>query len=355
MIRVLIVDDSVLARKALISALEKAPGISVVGEAGDAYEAREKILALEPDVITLDVEMPRMNGLRFLQKLMEHHPLPVVMLSAVTMRGSQEAIEALEMGAVDVLGKPKTAEDVETTFQSLVLAVRAAAVSRRIEAHLDGSQVAAPGSRTAFEGVGTERLLAIGASTGGTVAIRNLLEQLPRNIPGTLIVQHMPEGFTKAFAERLDATCPQEVREACPGDRVQPGVVLVAPGDRHMVLERGMKGWQVQIRKGPRVHFQRPSVDVLFQSVARLAGPAAVGVILTGMGADGAGGLLAMREAGARTIGQEEKTCVVYGMPREAMRMGATEKEVPIWDMGAEILRALRAGARPPSGHEKAS
>jgi len=346
MIRVVIVDDSTLVRHALISALAKVPDISVVGEAADPYEARDKIVELKPDVITLDIEMPRMDGLTFLSKLMEHHPIPVIMFSTLTKKGSKEAIRALEMGAVDVLCKPESSGDTAKTYRALTNAVRAAAASK-----LRGTQSRAPSpvlprkSRVRVELDG-RLVLAIGASTGGTIAIKELLAQLPDDIPGTVIVQHMPEHFTAAFAQRLNSLSPMNVREAKNGDQVERGLVLLAPGDKHMVMAKRGRGYAVEVRGGPLVHHQRPAVDVLFTSVARHVGESAVGVVLTGMGADGASGLLEMRDAGARTFAQDEESSVVYGMPKEALKNGGAEEVVSLHDMGPSLLRALSTNRR---------
>ncbi len=353
MIRLVIVDDSTLVRKALISALRSAPDISVVGEAEDAFAARERILELDPDVITLDIRMPRMDGLTFLEKLMEHHPIPVVMFSSVTTEGSQEAIRALEMGATDVVCKPTSSEDTKRTYRTLVNAVRAAAASKSRGKRRSGPTSALPLMTSARTELARHRVLAIGASTGGTIAIRELLDQLPADVPGTVIVQHMPESFTDAFAQRLSSVCPMEVREARNGDRVQPGLALVAPGNKHMVLVKQGAGYVVETRGGPLVHHQRPAVDVLFHSVARYVREDAVGVVLTGMGADGASGLLEMREAGARTFAQDEESSVVYGMPKEAALNGGAEKIVALQDMGEAVMRALCAKRRTGSSSRK--
>ena len=348
MIRVLIVDDSATLRRTLRAALEKAIGITVVGEAADAFEARDQILALKPDVITLDVHMPRMDGLTFLSKLMKQHPLPVVVLSSYTVEGSATAIRALQAGAVSVISKPESRKDVPRTLRDLADAIRGAAHAR----NLGGVGGAAPSASLARTKVNLSRVkhrvLAIGASTGGTRAIEALLGQLPADLPGTVIVQHRPAGFTGPFAERLDDLCPMEVREATGIAPLRPGSVFIAPGGRHLVLRKTTMTYEVEVRGGPLVHHQRPAVDVLFHSVARCAGPDGIGVLLTGMGADGASGLFAMRQAGARTIAQDEESCVVYGMPRNAVELDAAEQVVSLDRIGEAILRALLKPAASP-------
>jgi two-component system chemotaxis response regulator CheB len=348
-IRVLIVDDSALVRKILSDELSKHADIEVVGTAIDPYVAREKIARLRPDVITLDVEMPRMDGLSFLAKLMRHFPLPVVVVSSLTPRDSDNAVRALALGAVEVIAKPGSALSTQGITDELARAVRTAARARvaRVAA------VAEPAPRAPAAPTGcpdaapallldtTHKVLAIGASTGGTQAIEQVLRALPANAPGTVIVQHMPEHFTAAFAKRLNGLCAMEVREARDGDAVVPGVALVAPGGRHMVLQLSGARYFARIKDGPPVHHQRPAVDVLFQSVARHAGRNAIGVILTGMGADGAKGMLAMREAGAHTIAQDEESCVVFGMPREAIKLGAAADVVGLPQVAPTVLRAL--------------
>jgi two-component system chemotaxis response regulator CheB len=348
MIKVLVVDDSAIVRQVLSAELSKVRDIEVVGTAMDPFVARDKILQLKPDVLTLDIEMPRMDGLTFLAKLMRHHPMPVIIVSSLSQDASATAVRALQLGAVDVIAKPGSAYSVAEVTTQLVDKIRAASLSRpgrnRPEPPKPGeSKPAAPpvvanaGSMIAT----TNKILAIGASTGGTEAIKDVLLRLPATTPGTLIVQHMPEHFTKNFADRLNQTCPMDVREAKSGDAVIPGLALLAPGNFHMVLRRSGARYLVELKKGPRVHHQRPAVDVTFHSVAQYAGANAVGVVLTGMGADGADGLLAMRQAGARTLAQDEATSVVYGMPRECMRNGAAEKDVPIEFMAQRIMDLL--------------
>jgi len=343
MIKVLIVDDSALVRKILAEDLSKYDDIDIIGSAVDPFVARDKILRNKPDVITLDLEMPRMDGLSFLAKLMKHYPIPVVVLSSLTPKNSENALKALELGALDVLCKPGTAYSTANISKSLVRSIRAAASAR-----LSSTPKAADDAKRArplnnFKMKTTDKVVAIGASTGGTKAIETVLQQLPVTIPGTVIVQHMPENFTATFAKRLNETCTIEVREAKDGDFVVNGLALIAPGNHHMVLNRSGARYLVNIKEGPRVHYQRPSVDVLFQSVARHAGPNAVGAILPGMGGDGAKGLLAMRNNRARTLAQDKDTCIVYGMPREAAKIGAAEKIVSLPQMAGGIIDALQA------------
>ena len=342
MIRVLIVDDSALIRKVLTIELSKYRDIEVVGSAVDPYVARDKIVRLRPDVVTLDLEMPRMNGLVFLAKLMKYYPLPVVVVSSLTPKNSEAAIRALELGAVEVICKPGSAYRTPEISHQLIHAVRAAA-SARVTKQQGTLETSATRSAThPFHLQTTHKVLAIGASTGGTQAIESVLRSLPTTSPGTLIVQHMPEEFTTTFAQRLNQICQMEVREARDNDYVGPGVALVAPGNRHMLLQQSGARYLVRIKNGPAVNHQRPSVDVLFQSVARSAGSNAIGVLLTGMGADGAKGLLEMHEKGAYTLAQDEETCVVFGMPKEAIRLGAVDDVVPIQHIPRAIVSFLQ-------------
>ncbi len=341
MIKVLIVDDSAIVRRILTKELSGYKDIEIIGTAVDPYVARDKIVKLKPDVITLDLEMPRMDGLSFLAKLMKHYPMPVVVVSSLTPKNSANAMRALDLGAVEVLCKPGSAYSTLDISRSLVRAIRAAA-SARINKYQDRS-------RPLVEKVKlnellvqtTHKVIAIGASTGGTKAIEAVLSAMPATSPGMVIVQHMPENFTTAFAERLNEICQMEVHEACDNDRVVPGVALIAPGNHHIVLHRSGSFYSVKIKDGPRVHYQRPSVDVLFQSVAKSAGRNAVGVLLTGMGADGAKGMLSMRESGAYTMAQDEDSCVVFGMPKEAIKLGAVDKVVPLHYISQGIINAL--------------
>ena len=341
MIRVLVVDDSALVRKILSDELSKHADIEVVGTAIDPYIAREKIVKLKPDVITLDIEMPRMDGLSFLAKLMQHYPMPVVVVSSLTPQNSATALRALALGAIEVISKPGSSFSTPDVAGQLVRAVRVAAAARIPAAqHRDTSaRTPAPDFDTQLQT--THKILALGASTGGTQAIEKVLTALPANSPGTVIVQHMPATFTGSFAQRLDGLCAMQVREARDGDAVVPGVALIAPGDHHMLLTLSGAKYHVRIKDGPPVHHQRPAVDVLFQSVARSAGKNALGVLLTGMGADGAKGMLAMKEAGSFTIAQDEASCVVFGMPREAIKLGAAESVLPLLEIPDAIYRAF--------------
>lgn len=346
-IKVLIVDDSAVVRQVLSAELSKARGIEVVGVAIDPYVARDKIVMLDPDVITLDLEMPRMNGLTFLRKLMKYHPLPVIVVSSLTPEGSDAAVRAMELGALDVVSKPGSAYSVAEISNTLIEKIRGAAIAR-----VSNAVRPAPEPDVADEGFAeilrtSHKVVAIGASTGGTQAIETVLRGLPVDTPGTLIVQHLPEHFTAAFAGRLNELCQMEVREAKDKDAVTTGVALIAPGNHHMVLRCSGARYFVQIKGGPPVHYQRPSVDVLFHSVAQQAGQNAVGAILTGMGADGANGLLAMRNAGAHTLAQDEASCVVFGMPKEAIRGGAVERVVSLERMAASIVQMVAATALP--------
>jgi len=336
-IKVLIVDDSAIVRNIFTNELSRDREIEVVGTAPDPYVARDKIVHLKPDVITLDIEMPRMDGITFLKKLMKHYPLPVIVVSSLTPRGGELAVEALEVGAVEVMCKPGKSYTVGDMSVALIDRIKAAArvnVKRDFEKkeRHQIAQVRLSLSKT------TNKVVAIGASTGGTKALEVVLTSLPANAPGTVIVQHMPEHFTRSFAERLNNLCAVEVKEAADEDRVIPGKVLIAPGNKHMLLRRSGSMYYAQIKNGPLVHHQRPSVEVLFNSVAQYAGKNAVGVILTGMGADGAAGLLKMKEQGATTIAQDEKSCVVFGMPREAIKLGAAEQVVPLEQVAQKIL-----------------
>jgi two-component system chemotaxis response regulator CheB len=346
MIRVLVVDDSAVVRKVVSDELSRFSDIEIIGTAVDPYVARDKIVELKPDVITLDLEMPRMDGLSFLAKLMRHHPMPVVVLSSLTPRNSELAVKALDLGAVEVLCKPGAAYSTRDIALPLVHAIRSAAAARITAAPVNASP---PMECRAVENLlvqTTHKIIAVGASTGGTKAIEAVLNVMPATAPGVVIVQHMPENFTASFAKRLNETCPLEVREAREGYHVVPGVALIAPGNRHMVLARSGGTYLVRIKDGPRVHYQRPSVDVLFHSVAQCAGRNAVGAILTGMGADGAKGLLAMRASGAYTLAQDEASCVVFGMPKEAIRLGAADEVASLANMTRCILQALQAPAK---------
>ena len=338
-IRVLIVDDSATARAVLREILESDPTIEVVATASDAYVARDKIVELKPDVVCLDVEMPRMDGITFLKRLMHYMPVPVVMVSSLTQNGARTTLEALEAGAVDFVGKPHSHiyDGVETMREELLSKIKMASRVHVRQRVLENIQQA----NTTSLAETTNKILAIGASTGGTEALKEVLMGLPRNAPGTIIVQHMPSNFTGPFAERLNGLCAMEVREAKNGDSITPGVALIAPGDYHMVVRRSGARYYVEIGSGEKVSGHRPSADVLFNSVAKIAGTNAIGVILTGMGGDGARGLLAMRNAGSRTIGQDEASCIVYGMPKVAYDLGAVEKQLPLQNVAKGILELL--------------
>jgi len=345
-IRVLIVDDSALVRQMLSQGLAADPAIEVVGTAVDAYDARDKIVTLQPDVLTLDVEMPRMDGVEFLRRLMPQYPLPVVMVSTLTHRGAEVTLKALEAGAVDFVAKPSSGQGfgVMEILQELRAKVKmAATVDVSSWKNRGGLRRPAAYNRSAeLPSAASDRIIAIGASTGGTEAIRQLLEGLPAAMPGILIVQHMPAGFTRMFAERLNQLCAMEVKEAVNGDLVRPGRVLIAAGGEHMTLVRKGAGLEVHCAPGEKVSGHCPSVDVLLHSVASIAGPRAIGLLLTGMGADGADGLCAMRRAKARTLAQDEATSVVFGMPRVAFERGGAEQLVAIDQMAAATLRLLR-------------
>ncbi len=340
-IRVLIVDDSAVVRKVFKEELAKEPDIEVVGAAPDPYVARDQIVALKPDVITLDIEMPRMDGITFLRKLMKHFPLPVIIVSSLTQAGSAIAMEAMDIGAVEVLAKPGEAYSVGEMGEQLAEKIRAAArvdVTRRRTSSAPLSQVRVSSRALTAS---TNKIIAIGASTGGTEALKDVLTRLPATIPGIMIVQHMPANFTKSFAERLDSLCPFRVKEAEDGDTVIPGQALLAPGNYHMVMRRSGARYYVNVKTGPLVCHQRPAVDVLFNSVAAFGGKNAIGVILTGMGKDGAQGMLKMKEAGAKTIAQDEKSCVVFGMPKEAIASGGVDQIMPLDRISQGIVDLL--------------
>ncbi len=340
--KVLVVDDSALVRKVLGEEISKFPDFSVVGSAIDPYDAREKIFQLKPDILTLDLEMPRMDGLSFLSKLMKFHPMPVVVVSSQAQEGSRAAMTALQLGAVGIVPKPGSQFSIPDVAHNLIHALRAAAAVplEKLQAGLedgDSGELEPPVRllRT------THKVVAVGASTGGTQAIEAVMRDMPADAPGMIIVQHMPQSFTKAFADRLNKICAMEVREARDLDDVTPGNALIAPGDKHMVLVKNGARYQVRIKEGPRVHFQRPSVDVLFQSVAQNSGQNAIGVILTGMGSDGAKGLLAMHSQGAHTIAQDEKSSVIYGMPKEAVELGGVDEVLPLSQIAGAILNRI--------------
>ena len=334
MIRTLIVDDSATMRGLIAATLRQDPAIEVVGEAADPFEARAAIKALNPDVITLDVEMPNMSGLEFLEKLMRLRPMPVIMVSTLTARGAETALAALELGAFDCVGKPCVAG--LSAFEGLAEKVKAAGRARVRPARSSPTVATPPEMDYAPDG----RILAIGSSTGGVEALIAIISRLPANCPPTLITQHMPATFTKSFAERLNRVSAAEVAEASQGAPVSVGRVYLAPGGAaHLEIQRLAGGLRCRVVEGDLVNGHRPSVDVLFDSMARTVGDQAVGMILTGMGRDGAKGLLSLRQAGARTLGQDEASSVVYGMPKAAFELGAVERQLPLEKMAPEILK----------------
>jgi two-component system, chemotaxis family, protein-glutamate methylesterase/glutaminase len=351
-IKVLIVDDSALVRQTLSEVLSSDESIEVIGTAADPFVAAERISERLPDVITLDIEMPRMDGLTFLQKIMTQHPIPVVICSSLVEEGAQSALKALEYGAVDIIAKPRmgSKQFIEDSRTILCQAVKAAAGARllpsqpththKVEPKLTADAVLSRSTAAMVET--TEKVVVVGASTGGTEALRELLEALPLDAPGMVIVQHMPEMFTRAFASRLNSLCSITVKEAETNDSVLRGQALIAPGNHHMLLKRSGARYYVDIKDGPLVCRHRPSVDVLFRSAARYAGQNAVGVILTGMGDDGANGMLEMKEAGATTIAQDEATCVVFGMPNEAIKRNAVDRVLPLGSIARAIVTHTR-------------
>jgi two-component system chemotaxis response regulator CheB len=341
-IRVLIVDDSALVRKMLTAALAGDKTIHVVGTAPDAYSARDKILALNPDVITLDIEMPRMDGITFLKKLMNFRPLPVIVISSLGHAACQASVDALRAGAVEILHKPNGPSSVGELGVTLGEKIRVAA-SAHVKSRPKPSKISPkqPLPSSVAGDYSRDRILAIGASTGGPSAVAEVLAAMPKNVGPILVVQHMPAIFTSHFAMRLNEECQIEVKEAVDGDEVIPGRALIAPGGFHMALVQTASGLRVRIADGPLVCFSKPSVDVLFSSVATLAKDKAVGVILTGMGADGARGLLEMHNRGAATFAQDEDSSVVFGMPKEAIRIGAVQTVLPLNKLAAAVLHQL--------------
>ncbi len=345
-IRVLIVDDSAVVRRTLSEVLSSDPAIEVIATAGDPFVAAERISEQVPDVITLDIEMPRMDGLTFLKKIMSQHPIPVVICSSLADEGAQSTFKALEYGAVEIVTKPRlgTKQFLEDSRVLLCEAVKAAASAKlrtlrpchTVEPKLTADAILSPATHAMAET--TEKVVVIGASTGGTEALKSVLEALPADTPGIVIVQHMPELFTRAFADRLDGLCNITVKEAATNDTVLRGRALIAPGNHHLLLKRSGARYFVEIKDGPLVCRHRPSVDVLFRSAARYAGRNAVGVILTGMGDDGARGMLEMKQAGAATIAQDEASCVVFGMPKEAIKLGGVDRILPLHAVAGAIL-----------------
>ena len=353
-IRVLIVDDSASVRQIMTQVLESDPGIEVVATASDPYIAVDRIKSTNPDVITLDVEMPRMDGLTFLEKIMSQHPIPTVICSTLTEAGSDVALHALEKGAVDIITKPKlgTKEFFEESRIHICDIVKSAAFARLRKLHVNRPPSVAP-KLTADAVLSrppqgeamiqtTEKVVVVGASTGGTEALREFLEAMPLNCPGIVIVQHMPETFTARFAERLNSICRVTVQEAANGDTVLRGQALIAPGNKHLLLKRSGARYYVELKDGPLVSRQRPSVDVLFRSAARYAGKNCVGVIMTGMGDDGSRGMLEMKEAGAFNLAQDEESCVVFGMPAEAIKLGGVDRVLPLNRLAVEVVRICR-------------
>ncbi|MCX8026564.1 MAG: chemotaxis response regulator protein-glutamate methylesterase [Thermodesulfovibrionales bacterium] len=348
-IKVLIVDDSAVVRQTLTNIINSDPHLEVIGTAGDPFAAAQKIQEEVPDVITLDIEMPRMDGLTFLHKIMSQHPIPIIIISSLAEHGSDTALRALELGAVDIITKPKlgTKQFIEESKIIICDAIKAAS---KAKLKLVPSKPLTPSPKLTADAViskvkskamiqTTEKVIVVGASTGGTEALKVFLEAFPMDAPGIVIVQHMPEKFTASFANRLDQICKISVKEAEDNDSVLRGRALIAPGNRHMLLKRSGARYYVEIKDGPLVSRHRPSVDVLFRSAAQYAGKNAIGVILTGMGDDGARGMLEMKESGAYNIAQDEETCVVFGMPKEAIRLGGVDKVLPLEKIAAEVLR----------------
>lgn len=346
-IKVLCVDDSALIRSVMTELINSQSDMTVVGTAADPLVARDLIKQTNPDVLTLDVEMPRMDGLEFLEKLMRLRPMPVVMVSSLTERGSEIALRALELGAIDFVTKPRLGvrDGLIQYTEHIAGKIRAAAQARLLPSR---PAAARPAAESAHEPLlrspllSTEKLIIIGASTGGTEAIREVLQPLPPDAPAVLIAQHMPPGFTRSFAQRLDGLCRIHVKEAEQGERVLPGYAYIAPGGWHLALGRSGANYVAQLNQEPPVNRHRPSIDVLFDSAARHAGKNAIGMILTGMGRDGAEGLLRMRQAGAHTLSQDEASCVVYGMPREAVLLGAVDELSPLNEITRRVLAHLR-------------
>ncbi|KPF66041.1 chemotaxis protein [beta proteobacterium AAP99] len=359
--KVVVVDDSALVRSLLTAIISRQPDMEIVGAASDPYVAREVIRTTNPDVVTLDVEMPRMDGLDFLEKIMRLRPLPVVMISTLTERGAEVTLKALELGAVDFVTKPKLGitEGLERAGAEIIEKIRIASrarVSRRAPAQATASvgaahvlpsghapQGATKVAPSSFSRASTEKMILIGASTGGTEALKSVLIKLPPDSPGVLVTQHMPAGFTRSFAQRLDGLCRIRVSEAVDGERVLPGHAYIAPGGRHMRVDRSGSNYVVRLEDTEPVNRHRPSVEVLFRSAATNVGPNAIGIMLTGMGKDGADAMKLMRDAGAYNYAQNEATCVVYGMPREAVAAGAIDEVLPLDGIADAVLERLRA------------
>jgi two-component system chemotaxis response regulator CheB len=353
--RVLIVDDSAVVRKMLSDALRSEPDIEVVGLASDPFVARDLILQHQPDVVTLDIEMPRMDGLTFLRKMMEHHPLPVIIVSSVTQTGSAASIEALAAGALDVIAKPggpQSVGQVAERLKATIRGIRPGHGTPRIafKSALSGATAGVVASLSKAKG-----LILIGASTGGTQAIEAVLTRLPADCPPILIVQHMPAGFTTAFAARLDSGCPMQVVEARGGEVLKRGTAYIAPGDFHMLVEAVGLELRTVVRTGPLVHYQRPAVDVLFESAAKLRNTPVVAALLTGMGSDGADGMVALRKAGMMTIAEDEQSCIVFGMPKEAIARGGAVYVSTLLAMPRKIAECLTNAAAAPRPAKAAS
>ena len=352
-VRVMVIDDSAVVRQVLSNSIALDRQIEVVGVATDPFDARDKIVNLRPDVVTLDIEMPKMDGLTFLKKLMKFYPIPVIVVSTLSQKGSDAAYQAMANGAVDVVGKPASSKQLKQLACDLQEKIKAAAgakLSRYLttappaitKPQLKSASLVRPASRPAAV---SDTIVAIGSSTGGTQALRHLLAELPADFPPVVIVQHMPLAFTESFSQTLNRISPMQVVHASDGDALETGKVLLAPGDQHMLLQPRGVGYVVKLKDGPNVNRHKPSVDVLFKSVAQHAAKKTIGVILTGMGDDGARGLLAMRNAGSRTVGESESSCVVYGMPREAYEMGGVEVQLPL----DQIARRLQSMINQPA------
>ncbi|XPV74888.1 MAG: protein-glutamate methylesterase/protein-glutamine glutaminase [Desulfovibrio sp.] len=352
-VRVLVVDDSAVVRQTLTTILESDPDIQVIGSAVDPYAAAQKIKQEVPDVMTLDIEMPRMDGLTFLRKIMSQHPIPIVICSTLTEKGNEATLKALEYGAVEIITKPKVGtkkffeeakiricDAVKAAGRARLTKMRRPAAPMKIQPKLTADAVLPAGRPAPL--TTTEKVIVVGASTGGTEALRVFLEAFPVDCPGIVVVQHMPENFTRAFANRLNTTCKIHVKEAKDNDSVLRGQALIAPGSAHMLLKRSGARYYVEIKNGPLVSRHRPSVDVLFRSASRFAGANAVGVIMTGMGDDGAKGMKEMAESGSYNIAQDEATCVVFGMPQEAIKHGGTHTVLPLQKIAAECLRKAK-------------
>lgn len=343
--KVLVVDDSAVVRHMVSRMLSHDPEIEVVATASDPYAARDKIVEHKPDVLTLDIEMPRMDGLTFLKILMEKHPLPVIVMSSLTQQGSHQALEALQLGAFDVLAKPNNSNSVGDVGQELIAKIKAAAHAgtRPRRTFATRQSTPKPTARPAAADVrfNPRQLVLLGASTGGTEALKDVLTALPPQMPGIVVVQHIPAYFSLAFANRLNSICALEVKEAEDGDAVGPGRVLIAPGDYHMIVNWTGSGYRVALKQGPKVWHQRPAVDVLFKSAVSCVGKHGVAGVLTGMGKDGAEGLLALRGAGARTFSQDEETSVVYGMPKAAYELGGSQSVYPLQDIAGHLQQAV--------------